>query len=209
MKNSRKDGTLVVKTNKPYIMSENGQGVERNIVICHESNHHTEYIAMDLDQALRASLCNMPARESISMSPADKEKQKEDEEKANKYYLNECPSVAEVEENSATVEMVLCMNTVIKVSEIAQKFVGLVNSGLIKMENGKSMPYEIWEKLDLQDKLKIMYCYISFFVNPLQKLAALSLRMGASKDMQGQITKTEMQLESPLLQKEGSVTKSS
>lgn len=192
MKNSRKDGTLVVKCNKPYIMSVDGHGEERYIVICKEFNHHCEYIAMDLSQALQASIFAMPKRDNLKISDDDSQRQKEDEDKAEKYYNNECPSVAEVEEDAALIEMMLSMNIEVKISYIAEKFVGLVLAGLIKMENGKSMPYQLFSQLHIKDKLKIMFCYISFFVNPLQNLVSLSTTLMDRKDMQGQTKKLEM-----------------
>jgi len=198
MKNSRKDGTLVVKCNKPYIMSVDGQPVESHIILCKDINHEAEYIAMDLEQMLRASVLNMPQQEGVEQQSGDNE----DEKKAEKYYEDECPSVADVEENANVIEMIAGMNTKIKVSELMKTFVGLVKCRLVVMENKLPMPYAVWDSLSLEDKLKIMYCYISFFVNPLQKLVSLSSKMASSRDLQGQTQKTEMQSESPLYQKE-------
>lgn len=206
MKNSRKDGTLVVKINKPYTMSVDGQPVQEHVLICHEINQHCEYIAMDIEQYLKACVLNMSTRNNEQRQVVYDKQAKEDEKKAKNYYENECPSVAEVEENAAMLEMFVSMNTMIRVSQIMEKFVGFVNAGLIKMKNGKSLPYLYWNKLDMRDKLKIMYCYCSFFVNPLQNLAELSKRLENQQDMQGTTGKTGMQSGSVTVQTEESLT---
>jgi hypothetical protein len=188
MKNSRKSGIMIVKCKKPYIMSVEGQPVEKHVVQCKDITHEAEFIAFDIEQMLKVALFHIPRPEETKSTPDLIEQ----ENKSEKFYETESPSVADVEEQATTIEMIIGMNDQVMISKVMQTFEGFIKCKLICMDGGDPMPYQIWNTLHRDDKLKIMFCYIAFFVNPLQKLAQLSTRMGISSVMQGEPLKTGM-----------------
>lgn len=177
MKNSRKDGKMIVHCKKSYKMAVDGQQSEQNRVICKDITYEAEYIAFDLEQYLNVALFNMPVREEFKKLP----KTSDDDMKAEKFYKNECPSIKEVEEQANMFQIMISMNKEIQLSRIVETFEGIVRSKLIHMEGDIPMPYEIWKTLDRNDRIKIMFCYIAFFVNPLQRLQSLSTEMEKSQ----------------------------
>lgn len=189
MKNSRKDGILILNCHKPYKMAIDGQYVEKYRLLCKEHNSESEYAVMDLGQYLTVALMNMPQNEQIQTDKTTDEQEK----KAMKFYDNECPTMAEVEEQATLIEMMMLTNNQVTVSKLMQCFEGIVRSGLIFMEGNVQMPYQTWKQIHINDKLKIMYSYIAFFVNPLQRLVSLSTRMGSLNGMQGETVKTSKQ----------------
>lgn len=194
MINSRKDGTLIVKCQKPYHMAVNGQQTEKYIVICKDINIKAEYIAFDLEHYLRMSLNQIPKRDEIDS--ANTSEQAEQERKTEEFYKNNSPSVQDVEEQATMIEMIVGMSTGVSLSKLVQTFVGLIGCDLILMEGNIPMPFLTWQQMHRDDKLKIMFCYIAFFVNPLQKLAQISMRMESSRAMQGQTQNIKTQSES-------------
>lgn len=194
MINSRKDGTLIVKSQRPYFMAVNGQQTEKHIIICKDINRKAEYIAFDLEHYLRMSLSQIPKRDELE-TPNPSE-QAEQEKRTEEFYKNNSPSVQDVEEQATMIEMIVGLSTGVSLSKLVQTFEGLIGCGLILMEGNIQMPFLTWQQLHRDDKLKIMFCYIAFFVNPLQKLAQMSIRMESSRAMQGQIQNTKTQSES-------------
>lgn len=194
MKNSRRDGILLVDCKKPYKMAIDGQQVDKHRVICRDITNNTEYIAFDLEHYLRLAMFEIPKREEESTQT--QAQAAEEDSKAEKFYNNESPTMEEVQEQAHMLEMAVSMTKVIPLSKLMHTFEGLVNGGLIFMEGKIKMPRQIWNQIDRYDKLKIMFNYIAFFVNPLQKLVETSTKTENSSVVQGMIQSNETQSES-------------
>lgn len=166
MRNSRKEGLLVVKTDHPFQISKDGEYVNRNMVVCKDITYDVEYVAMDLEQMLTAAIFE------VSQNQPQQKVQAQSEDNGNEeFYTKDNPSVAEVEEIANGLSMFLMMSKKTKKSEIIQKFEDLIAAGLITVEKGHSMTIPIWQRIHRKDKEKIVFCYIAFFVNPLQSVA--------------------------------------
>ncbi len=168
MRNSRKDGLLVVRTSKPYKIAKDGGYVDRNMVICKDITYKTENIAMDLEQLITSAIF-----ESSNATNQVENYDNSDETRNNNFYDNESPSSREVEEVGNGLKMFMMMSKSIPISKVVDKFEELIKCGLIIADNkvdGQVMTIPIWEKIHRNEKLRIVFCYISFFVNPLQSV---------------------------------------
>lgn len=188
MRNSRHDGVLVVKIKNGYKMAIDGHEVTRYRVKCLDIDYESEYTAADLEQYLTISMMSQvttgaPDTQSIES--------KEQENKMKKFYESENPSVEEVEEQAKTFEMMVQFNNAIQMSKIMQVFEGLIRLKRICLEDGTPMAYSIWKDISRSDKNTIIFSYIAFFVNPLQKLSQQYTPTAVEKEvMQGQPKKT-------------------
>jgi hypothetical protein len=149
---------------------DNGQPVEQYRVMCKDITVETECIAADLEQYMTLALTNMPQKDEVQQSQSTDT----EDSAVKRFYEEESPSCAAVEEQAVMLQMMVNMSNGIQASKIMKTFEELVRGGLIYMEGNVKMPYLIWRQLHRDDKAKIMYNYIAFFVNPLQKLVSMS-----------------------------------
>ena len=56
MKNDRKEGILIVNTDKPYKVSQDGNYIEKNQIVCREMDYSTEWIGADLYQMVMGAI---------------------------------------------------------------------------------------------------------------------------------------------------------
>lgn len=175
MRISRRDGILIVECKKSFKVAYDGKMVERNRVICKEITFEAEAAAFDLEQSVRVALMNISTPQDKKYSSQEHNTANdENDEKMKKFFENDCPSIKEVEEQGAMIEMMCSMNKQIRMSEIVNIFGELLHHGLIEIEGNIKMTPEIWKTVDRKDKLKIMFNYIAFFANPLQSLLTTS-----------------------------------
>lgn len=175
MKTSRKDGILILKTNKPYKIAVDGNLVDRNTIICREITGNTEGAAFDLEQMFDAAMFDIAAKNS-QKEKSQKEKQ-EEEKKQKAFFDNDRPSNDEIEDQALGLEMIIRMNKVIKISTLTEIFNEFIVGNLISAEGNVSMTIPIWETIHRDDKLRILFWYTAFFVNPLLRLLTISISM--------------------------------
>jgi len=184
LKNSRKDGILVLKTLKPYKMAIDGQEVERNIIICHDITYQAENVAFDIEQYVKVAMMNIPAKDTTSSEG--------DNSEVEEFYKNESPTEQEVESQAGMFETLISMNSVVEMSKIMKKFHELIAYRRIKAEGNTAMTEPIWKTVHRIDKVRILCSYIAFFVNPLQRLSEMYIDT-VKNTMQGDSKKTLMQ----------------
>ena len=184
MKTSRKQGILVLKTDKTYDIAISGNIEKRNVIICKDINYENEGIAFDLEQSLMGAF--MDASERFQKNRNDKNVLKITDEtnKKNDEFLNkESPSEKEVDEQWMSLLMPILMSKSVKLKEVMSIFEQLCLSGLITCDANILMTISIWKTVNRSDKLKIAFSYMAFFVNPLQQLLKSStLTIESQKD---------------------------
>jgi hypothetical protein len=191
-KTSRKDGILVLKTDKPYKMAINGKLEQRNIILCFDINNQAESAAFDLEQYFDVAIFDMAEKQINKSTPA-----RDDDKKEDDFFKKDSPSNKEIEEKALGIEMLLRSNKAILISKILETFNEIIQAGLIKADGGITMTSPIWQTIHRDDKLKIVFWYAAFFVNPLQRLSAINASLGI-KSEQGEIKNKEMQSELPI-----------
>ena len=194
MKTSRKDGILVLKTDKPYKIAINGTLEQRNIILCYDINNKAESAAYDLEQYFDVAIFDLAAKQiekNIS----------KDEDNEDDFFKKDSPSNKEIAERALGLEMIIRSNKTILISKILESFNEIIQSGIIKADGGITMTPSIWETVYRDDKLKIVFWYVTFFVNPLQRLLAINTFMEI-KSEQGEIKNKETQSEQPILPQE-------
>jgi hypothetical protein len=195
---SRKDGILIIKTDKPYRMAVNGRLEERNTIICNDINSSAELAAFNLEQLMDVALFETGRKQDNSnQSPLE----------ADDFFDKDCPTDEEIKDKATALEFLVRASKDVKISEIIQEFKGILNSGVIKCDGGASMMPVIWDTVDRNDKVKIVFWYSAFFVNPLQRLYAINPEM-AKKSERGEMLDSEMQQELPVQVTAESGTKS-
>jgi hypothetical protein len=195
---SRKDGILIIKTDKPYKMAVNGRLEERSVIICNDINSSAELAAFNLEQLL-----DIPIFETGR-------KQKEvpsGELEEDDFFDKDCPSDKEIQERASGLEFMIRNCKEVKMSEIIIEFNGILRSGVIKLDGGSPMTKPVWDTMHRNDKLKIIFWYSAFFVNPLQRLYAISPKK-ETKSEQGETLDSETQQELLAQPTEESDTKS-
>lgn len=192
MKTSRKDGILVIQTEKPYTMTINGQFEKRNTIICHDVNTRCEAAAYDLEQQLILAMTNIPANNSRK-----KTSQKQiiaDEKQDKKFFDADCPTDSEISKQAQALEMMVNMNNAVRISEFMETFNDFLTSGAVCIDGDQKMQPAIWETISRKDKARIVFWYCAFFVNPSERLAAMAQSMddpGLSEATDGQQTPSE------------------
>ena len=205
MRNSRRDGLLIVRCDKPYKVAYKGNTVERYTVICRDINKRAEFIAFDFEQMLNVALVSLANDSQISETEEDKDQKTESE----KFYDEENPSVSDVEKQAGTILLMINSNSKIKMSEFIKTFKGFLKCGLIRTEDDIQVNDHIWNSIDRNDKVKIMVNYMCFFVNPLQRLQNMSTTQKDKESVRDDLEeKSEMQLEQSMLPMEESDTPS-
>ncbi len=177
MKTSRTDGILVIQTKKPYKIAINGQAEDRTEIICHDVTSKSEEAAVDLEQLLTAAMGSIEQRATTT----SKKQMLADEKKGKDFFGNNSPSDADIEEQAQALEMMIKLNKSVKVSELMEVFREFLAAGTVCAAGDQQMYANIWETVDYRDKLRIMYWYAAFFVNPLESL----LNMQSSTGSQG------------------------
>ena len=194
MKTSRKDGILVLKTDKPYKIAINGTLEQRNIILCYDINNKAESAAYDLEQYFDVAIFDLAAKQI-------EKKISKDEDNEDDFFKKDSPSNKEIAERALGLEMIIRSNKTILISKILESFNEIIQSGIIKADGGITMTPSIWETVYRDDKLKIVFWYVTFFVNPLQRLLAINTFMEI-KSEQGEIKNKETQSEQPILPQE-------
>ena len=193
-KTSRKDGILVLKTDKPYKIAINGTLEQRNIILCYDINNKAESAAYDLEQYFDVAIFDLAAKQI-------EKKISKDEDNEDDFFKKDSPSNKEIAERALGLEMIIRSNKTILISKILESFNEIIQSGIIKADSGITMTPSIWETVYRDDKLKIVFWYVTFFVNPLQRLLAINTFMEI-KSEQGEIKNKETQSEQPILPQE-------
>lgn len=169
MNTSRIDGILVLKLTGTYQQAIAGTLEKKNTVWLKEFGYKEESIAFDIDQLVSSAIFNMP-KKNFEGTQAD---QNDD---TSKFFDDNSPTDQEVSDMADMLEMIVKMNTSMKVSELLWEFEKLVDAGLIQSDDGTKFNKLMWKDLKSNDRLRIMYSYISFFVNPLQRLEKMSTK---------------------------------
>lgn len=173
MKTSRIEGILVFDTTKPYNMAIDGNLEDRNQIICHDVNSKCENAAFDIEQLLTVGLMEMSASktaEKMSEKGGTAEKELETED----FFKKECPTDKEIDEIAMLLKTAFSMSKEIKMSEIIEAFNAFRKAGVICAAGDIKMTDIIWNTVSRQDKLKIIFRYCSFFVNPLEALQTMA-----------------------------------
>jgi hypothetical protein len=171
MTTSRRDGTLVLELDRPYKMaSDAGQIIEARKIYCLEFNSKTENIAFDIEQMLDNAILNVAEKrpKTAGANVTDSDVSLE-QKKMDKYYKNNSPSHAEVRKDASMLLSMFMVNSEVKLSLLMNTFKELVSAGRIKAEGNVKINDLIWDSIDRRDKTRILFSYISFFDNPLQR----------------------------------------
>ena len=177
MKTSRKDGVLVLKTAKPYRMAINGNIEQRNTIIAYDINNQAESAAFDLEQYFDAAIFDMADMKSGSSQSTKEEN--------DDFFEKDCPTDKEIDKKAAALEIIIRTNKSVLLSKILETFNEIILAGLIKVDGGINMTPTIWSSIHRDDKIKIIFWYAAFFVNPLQRLSLISAIMDGNS-AQGQ-----------------------
>lgn len=177
MKTSRQEGILIIQTKKPYKIAISGQQDDRTEIICKEVNSKCEGAAMDLEQLLTTALGSVENKGS----KATKKQMEKDEKKDKDFFGSECPSDADIEEQANNLHLAVKMQRVVKISELMEVFGDFLATGRVCAVGDQKMTQVIWDTVSAQDKIRILFWYAAFFVNPLESLA----NMASSMDIQG------------------------
>jgi len=179
MNTSRFEGRLVLHTNKPYKIarqsSEGGSNSDATEIICKEITFAVENAANDLEQMFKSAVTNWGLSHPSIDNKAQPDTSGEDA-KNSAYEANDSPSEKEVENQAAGLENMFMLNTDFMISDLSKKFNEFVNAGLVMAENETkiSTTHPIWISIDIKDKRRILFSYLSFFVKPLSSLINLS-----------------------------------
>ena len=175
MMTSRKDGILVLHTAKKYKMACQGVMTEQNEIVCKEITYPVESIAFDMDQLFCRAIMSM-------RSAASETHNAEPETVVDEYETKDSPTESEVSEHTKDLELMFKMNTGADMSTMVTLFTKLVNAGMVvAFGDTKMTDKSIWPDIAPNDKLKIMFAYISFFIKPLANLVASSTQKPESK----------------------------
>lgn len=180
MVTSRKDGILVMELDNGYNIAINGTIEKRKGIICKEFGSSCELVAFDMEHLLNQAMFSMADGLKNHGSKVQSVQEKDD------FYDTDCPKDSEIKERSTALEMMIRANTKVKMSQIVELFKEFVNAGLIICDCQIPMTSIIWDSIKMNDKLKIIFGYISFFVNPLQRLETMSIETD-KKSLQGQV----------------------
>ena len=172
---SRKDGILVLHTAKKYKMAGQGIITEQNEVVCKEITYPVEAIAFDIDQLFCNAMMAMASKTRPTAGDNVPEPVKDGyEDKDN-------PTESEIAEKAEELSLMFKMNDSSKMSELVGLFTGLVKAGFIEAFGAVKMTDKvIWPDIDRNDKLKIIFSYISFFIKPLASLEKSSTQITGS-----------------------------
>lgn len=178
MQTSRKQGVFILHTNVPYKMAKGGGYENATEVICWEFTSDTDWIAFDLEQMFRIAMMDVQQRRKptkIEQLPGKEEKY---ESELTQYDDAESPTEAEVDEQANILNLQFTMNATVKISELVEVWSNVIEGGLIELEGGgQKMIKTVWDTIHRDDKLRIVFGYISFFVKPFSKLEKMYLEM--------------------------------
>lgn len=190
MRTSRKDGVLVLKTEKPYTMAVNGSFEQRNTIICKDISNQAESAAFDLEQYFDAAIFEMAEKNTGRKTS---KKQNDDD-----FFDIDCPSDQEIAERAAGLEMIIRSNRSVLLSKLLETFNEIIQAGLVCIDGGDPITAPVWSTVHRDDKLKIVFWYATFFVNPLQRLSLIGAIMDNSIE-QGETKNNVTQSEQPSL----------
>jgi hypothetical protein len=170
---SRKDGILDFDTDRPYKMAIAGEQQPRNQIICHDVTSKTENAALDMLQLLTTAIQNAPQ----SNNKMTKKQLDEADKKDQGFFENESPSLEEIDEQAYGLRVIVQSSKVVKMSEIMDLFFEFVDKGAVMCAGDQKIYRPIWESIHREDKMKIVFRYCAFFVNPLMQLVAMAASM--------------------------------
>ena len=127
-------------------------------------------IAADMEQALIAAFSGIGRKSETTQTK--KQIQKEEKEE-NDFYENNSPSDKDVKERAEQLALMFKMQREVKMSELVEMFEQLVAGKLLSTDGDKVMYGNVWNTIDYNSQIDIMFRYIVFFVNPLQSLSSL------------------------------------
>lgn len=166
MNNSRSEGIFYIVTKKPYKIAINGELEERNNITCKDITAKCEMSAANVEQLLTAAMMNVPQKEII----ATKKQILADEKEEQSYYDNDNPTDDQIKTNANMLKLMFNAQTSVKLQELMDEFLNIIFSKRVVCEGDIEITQPIWDTVDLQDKLSILFRYCSFFANPLQAL---------------------------------------
>ena len=173
MTNDRTQGLLVFNIKKPYKVSVDGAFEDRTGIICHEMNNKISCnIAADMEQALIAAFSGIGRKSETTQTK--KQIQKEEKEE-NDFYENNSPSEKDVRERAKQLALMFKMQREVKMSELTEMFEQLIAEKLLSTDGDTVMYGNVWNTIDYNDQIDIMFRYIVFFVNPLQSLSQMDI----------------------------------
>lgn len=174
MRTSRLEGMLILETKKPYKIATDGNLTEQTQIVCKDIDSVSEAIAFDIEQMYMVALMDIQNQRAKNSDQKQIESNEKNESENKDFYENECPSSQDVEKYGSQLMMLFKMNSAIAYSKLLGLFNELLSSGRICAIGGAPMTQPIWASVDRKDKERIVFAYISFFVNPLLSLENLS-----------------------------------
>lgn len=170
MKNDRKEGILIVNTDKPYKVSHDGNYIEKNQIVCREMDYRTEWIGADLYQMVMGAIVTSHINKSDAISQSSNSSNNETD--AEKFNSNNSPTIKQVEDMAEGYKMFVMTSSDVHISTFMEKFEGMVSAELIQSDVNKPIGLGDWRTgVNWQDKMKIAFCYISFFAIPSQNVS--------------------------------------
>jgi hypothetical protein len=157
-----------MRTDTPYKMAIDGQAnQDRSFICCKEFGYKTENAAFDLEQLFTVAMFDMAQNRKASSDNAKVEK--------DDFFNKDCPTDKEIQERAMGLEMMIKSSAKVKISQLLEIFSEFLDAGLIQVEGGQVMTEIIWQSVKPSDKLKILFWYCAFFVNPLRRLETMSI----------------------------------
>ena len=160
-------------TDKPYKMAIGGENQDRNQIICHDVTSKTENAALDMLQLLTTAIQNGPQ----TNSKMTKKQLAEADKKDQSFFDNESPTIKDIDDQATALQIAVQSNTVVKMSEIMDLFFEFVDKGAVNCAGDLKIYRPVWESIHREDKMKIVFRYCAFFVNPLMQLVAMASSM--------------------------------
>ena len=146
---------------------------EQTEIICTDVNSKCENAAFDMEQALTNAMQNVPQKNV----KATKKQLAADEKKDQDYFEKDSPTLEEIDNHAFALEMAVKSNSSVKMSEILEIFMDFINAGVVRCVGDQKITTPIWDSISRRDKMKIVFRYCSFFVNPLEQLVNMASSM--------------------------------
>ncbi len=175
---SRMEGILSLHCLVPYKMAKGGGYEQATEVILKEFTHETDHIAFDLEQLFRISLNEANKSNKREKEPEAPEGFEDIKARMDAYENDDSPSEDEINFQATILEVNITKTKAVMVSELEDIWDGIFDAGLVELEGGgQKMIKSIWKSIDRNDRKRIMFGYISFFVKPLYSLEKMYSKM--------------------------------
>jgi beta-mannanase len=187
MNTSRINGTLVLHTDKPYKMAKSGINSDATEIICKEITYAVENVANDMEQMVLSAVTDWAIKNRSINGTSDSSGANEQMKANEDFNSNESPTEAQVNEQAKSLETTFKMQTGVKITELSIAFEQFINNHLILAEGGVEMSskHPIWISIDRKDKLKIMFSYLCFFIQPLSSQVKLPQTATVTSNVSG------------------------